>query len=251
MHRYLPLLLTLALTAAILAGCSSGPKKIPAAKTLYKRAQTSLSVHAWKRAASQYRLLVSTYPFGQYATPARLKMIYAYYRAGNTDEAANQADQFTKENPASPYASYALFMKGISYASAMEPGLMDSLFNVDLARRTPVDQKESFAAFKLLIKRYPKTEYASKAKQWMVFVRDRLARYNLNVARFYASRKEWVAAVDRASAVVTQFSETPSAKPALKIMSNGYHALGEKKLAAAADAWYQYNYGSGRSQEEK
>ncbi len=246
MRRYLPLFVTFALTAAILAGCSSGPKKIPPAKTLYERASTSLTVHAWKRAAAQFRQLVSTYPFGQYATPARLKMIYAYYRAGNTDEAANQADQFIKENPASPYASYALFMKGISYASAMKPGLLDSLFSVDLAQRTPIDQKEAYTAFKQLIKRYPHSQYATKTKQWMVFVRDRLARFNLNVARFYASRQEWVAAVNRASAIVTQFSETPSVKPALKIMSRGYHALGEKDLAAAANAWYQYNYGPKR-----
>ncbi len=244
MRSALSALAIAALAAIVLAGCASGgPKKIPPAKTLYHRAQNSLSSHYWKRASRQFRQLISTYPFGKYATPARLKLIYAYYRAGNTDETASQADQFIKEDPTSPYASYALFMKGVAYASAMQPGIIDSLFHVSLAKRSPINQPQSFAAFKQLIKRYPNSPYAAEARQWMVFVRDRLARFNLNVARFYARRREWVAAVNRAAAIVKRFPNTPSAKPALKIMTHGYHALGEKKLEAAANAWYQYNYG--------
>lgn len=251
MRRHLLLFTIFVLAAAILAGCASGPKKIPPAKKLYHRAQDSLTAHNWKQAAAQFRQLVSTYPFGKYATPARLKLIYAYYRSGNTDEAASQADQFLKENPASPYASYAYFLKGISYASAMQPGILDSVFHTGLAKRSPVNQDEAYSAFKQLVTRYPDTPYAVKARQWMVFVRDRLARYNLNVARFYARRKEWVAAVQRAATIVSKFPYTPSVKPALKIMARGYHALGEKKLAAAADAWYQYNYGSKRPHKTK
>ncbi|MGH8274830.1 MAG: outer membrane protein assembly factor BamD [Gammaproteobacteria bacterium] len=243
MRRHLPLFTIFALATALLAGCASGPRKIPSAGELYHRAQTSLTVHDWKRAAGQFRQLISTYPFGKYATPARLRLIYAYYRSGNTDEAASQADQFLKENPASPYASYAYFLKGISYASAMQPGILDSVFHTGLGKRSPVDQKEAFSAFTQLVKRYPDTPYAAKARQWMVFVRDRLARYNLNVARYYAQRADWVAAVDRAATIVSKFPNTPVVKPALKIMTRGYQALGEKKLAAAADAWYQYNYG--------
>ncbi|MDN5864341.1 MAG: outer membrane protein assembly factor BamD [Gammaproteobacteria bacterium] len=243
MRSVLPALFALALGAAILAGCAGGPEEIPPAKVLYERAQTSLIVEDWNRAATQFRDLISTYPFGKYATSARLKLIYAYYRAGNADEAASQADDFLKENPASPYAGYALFLKGISYASSMQPGILDSWFNSSMAERTPINQRKAYTAFQQLIRRYPDTPYAQKAKQWMVFVRNRLASYNLSVARFYADREEWVAAVNRANIVVTQFQHTPSVKPALAIMAQGYRALGEDKLAAAAQAWYDYNYG--------
>ncbi|MGH8225077.1 MAG: outer membrane protein assembly factor BamD [Gammaproteobacteria bacterium] len=248
MRRFLAPVAVLALSAALLAACASGPRKIPPEQVLYKRASNSLTVENWQGAAGQFRALLSTYPFGKYATQARLNLIYAYYRGGQPDEAAKQADEFLKENPASPYAGYALFLKGISYASAMQPGLLDSLFHVGLAQRAPLDQDQAFTAFKQLIKSYPDTIYATKARQWMVFVRDRLARYNLNVARFYMRRQEWVAAVNRAETVVSAFPETPSVKPALKVMVRGYRALGEKKLADAAESWYQFNYGSQRTQ---
>lgn len=242
MRSVLRTLLVAILGAALLAACAGNPGKVPPAKILYGRAQSSLSLHNWKQAATRFRNFISTYPFGKYATSARLRLIYAYYRAGSTDRAARQASHFLKENPASRYADYALFMKGIAYASTMQPGFLDSLFNVDMAERAPIDQRKAYTAFQQLMKRYPHTPYAHKARQWMVFVRNRLARHNLGIAQFYAAREQWVAAINRANIVVTRFPHTPSAKRAFAILAQAYRALGEDKLASAAQAWLEYNY---------
>ncbi len=232
----------LALVAALLAGCAHGPRKVPSEAVLYKRAKDALTVENWRQAEARYRQLLSTYPFGKYATQSRLDLIYAYYRANDPDEAAKQADEFAKENPASPYVDYALFLKGVAYANAMQRGPVDALFHVSLRGRDPLDQQEAYSAFKQLITQYPHSRYAQKARRWMVFVRDRLAGFNLQVARFYARRGNWVAAVNRAATVVTQFSTTPSVKPALHIMVRGYRALGEKHLAEVTQAWYRHNF---------
>lgn len=233
------------LGTALLGGCASGPKKIPPDSTLYKHAKDALTVENWKSAANQLRTLISTYPFGKYATQARLDLIYAYYRGGNTDEAAKQADDFVKENPANPYAAYAMFMKGVAYANALQRGPLDSLFGVSLTERDPLDQEQAFTAFKQLAKRYPDSRYTKQARQWMVFVRTRLAQFNLSIARFYLVRKQWVAAAARANRIVTEFPGTTAARPALKILARSYKALGEDDLAAQAQAWYDYNYGAG------
>ena len=232
------------LGTALLGGCASGPKKIPPESTLYKHAKDALTVENWRSAANQFRTLISTYPFGKYATQARLNLIFAYYRGGNTDEAAKQADDFVKENPASPYAAYAMFMKGVAYANALQRGPLDSLFGVSLTERDPLDQEQAFTAFKQLAKRYPDSRYTKQARQWMVFVRSRLAHFNLGVARFYLIRGNWVAAAARANMIVTAFPGTSATKPALKIMMQSYKALGEDALAAQAKAWYDYNYGA-------
>ena len=238
------------LGTALLGGCASGPKKIPPENTLYKHAKDALTVENWRAAANQFRTLISTYPFGKYATQARLDLIFAYYRGGNTDEAAKQADDFVKENPASPYAAYAMFMKGVAYANALQRGPLDSLFGVSLTERDPLDQEEAFTAFKQLAKRYPDSHYTKQARQWMVFVRSRLARFNLGVARFYFIRGNWVAAAARANRIVTEFPGTSATKPALKIMMQSYKALGEDTLAAQAKAWYDHNYEASSSAED-
>ena len=227
--------------ASLLGGCASGPKKIPPETTLYRHAKDALTVENWKSAAYQFRTLLSTYPFGKYATQARLDLIYAYYRNGQTDEATKQANDFVKENPASPFAAYALFMKGVAYANALQRGPLDSVFGVNLADRDPLDQEQAFSAFKQLAKRYPDSRYTRQARQWMVFVRSRLAHFNLNVARFYLRRKQWVAAADRANRIIVEFPGTTAGRPALKILARSYRALGITPLAEQAEAWYKYN----------
>ncbi len=243
MRRLTPLLGLALAGALLLAGCASGPRKIPPETKLYKNARDALTVHNWKAATASLRSMISTYPFGKYATQGRLDLIYAYYRDNKTDEAARQADDFVKENPVSPYAAYAQFMKGVAYANALQRGPVATVFRVSLADRDPVDQEEAYTAFKQLVKRYPHSPYAKQAKQWMVFVRNRLSKFNLNLARFYQRRKEWVAAASHAADIVTNFEDTPEAKPALRILIRSYKALGETALAADAQSWYDYNYG--------
>jgi len=243
MRRLTPLLTLVLASAVILAGCASGPKKIPPETKLYKNAKDALTVHNWKAATSSLRSMIATYPFGKYATQGRLDLIYAYYRDNKTDEAAKQADDFVKENPASPYAAYAQFMKGVTYANALQRGPVASLFTISLADRDPVDQEQAYTAFKQLVKRYPDSPYARQAKQWMVFVRNRLAQFNLNLARFYQRRKEWVAAARHAADIVSSFGDSTAAKSAFRILINSYKALGEDELASDAQDWYDYNYG--------
>lgn len=243
--RRKPIFVLLALaTTLALAGCASGPQKIPEAGKLSQQADSAMITHQWKLAAGKYRQLLATYPSGKYATQARLNLVYIYYRADQPDEAGSQADQFRKENPASPYVPYVLYIKGLAYATAMQPGLMEQMFGVSMSKRDPRDQQRAFQAFKELVTDYPHSPYTNRAKRWMVFVRNRLARFNLDVARFYVRREEWVAAVNRAATILTKFSKTPSAKPALKVLERSYKALGEEKLAAEAQKYYRFNFGA-------
>lgn len=243
--RRLPFAIAIAIAlTALLAGCAHGPRKIPPVDVLYKQAHNDLTVENWKPGIAKLRQLLSTYPFGKYATQARLDLIYAYYRSNQPDEVSSQADDFVKENPVSPYVPYAMFMKGAAYAAALQPGPLDRLFHVNLSRRDPLDQEQAFAAFKQLVGRYPDSRYSVQAKRWMVFVRDRLAKFDLGVARFYQTRAEWVAAVDRASQIVTRYPTTPAARTALKIMIEGYRKLGETELANTVEAYYRYNFES-------
>lgn len=228
----------------LLAGCAGGPRPVAKAERIYRQAYNAMITERWNAAAAKYRQLLATYPFGKYATQARLNLIYTYFRAGMPEEAGRQADSFARENQASPYVPYALYIKGVAYAMAMQPGLLDKAFIVNMSRRDPHDQQRAFAAFKQLATRYPANPYAQQAKRWMVYVRNRLARFNLGVARFYFRRKEWVAAVNRAAIIVTRFPRTPAAKPALKILAQSYRALGEKQLATAAADYYRYNFKS-------
>ena len=59
------------------------------------------------RAIKTYEQLTARFPFTDQAHQARLDLIYAYYRAGETDSATDAGDTFIRENPTHPRVDYA------------------------------------------------------------------------------------------------------------------------------------------------
>ena len=54
------------------------------------------------------------------------------------------------------------------------------------ARRPRAPQ--SITAFGIVVERYPKSDYAHDAQRRMIYLRNRLAEYEVNVARYYVRR---------------------------------------------------------------
>ena len=99
---------------------------------------------------------------------------------------------------------YALYMRGLASFRGQR-GYFHRLLRIDLTRRPPEGARESFSAFAQLLQRYPNSAYAADARQRMVYLRNRLAEYEVNVARYYVKRGAWLAASQRAARVVEQY----------------------------------------------
>ena len=73
--------------------------------------------------------------------------------------------------------------------------------------------------------------YNMAARQRMVFLRNRLADYELHVARYYMSRGGWLAAASRARYIVEHYEGAPAVAESLKIMLDAYRQLGMRDQA--------------------
>jgi outer membrane protein assembly factor BamD len=209
--------------------------------TLYKRAHDSLNNQSFEEAIRVLEALQSRFPFSDPARQARLDLIYAYYKTHATEQAIDAADTFIRENPASPRVDYALYMKGLVYFER-QPNFIERYFNVDLSERAPVDSVKSFDAFTTLIKRYPRSEYVNDARQRMIYLRNRLAGYELRVAQYYMRRGAYVGAMNRAKYAVENYDGAPAIQPALAVLIQSYRALKMDDLAANAERVYKENY---------
>jgi opacity protein-like surface antigen len=69
----------------------------------------------------------------------------------------------------------------------------------------------------------------------MIFLRNRLADYEIAVARFYLKRGAYVGAANRAKGVITGFDGAPAVDDALKILAAAYRRLELDDLAQVAD----------------
>ena len=238
-----------ALCAVLLAvcGCSSHREKALQKQTpeqLFKTAKKDLANNNFNGAIKAYESLTARFPFADEARQARIDLIYAYYRAGEKESATDAADAFIRENPAHPRVDYAYYMKGM-VDFERSPNAIERIFHADLTQRPPTDARKSFASFKIVVEQYPKSEYAHDALQRMVYLRDRLASYDVHVARYYLKRGAYVAAAQRARGVVDQYEGAPAVKEALAIMIECYDKLGLEPLAAQSRQVYAANFSAG------
>ena len=82
-----------------------------------------------------------------------------------------------------------------------------------LTERPPQDARASFQSFQQLIERYPNSEYVHDARERMVFLRNRLADYEVHVADYYLRRRAYVAAINRAKFCIENYDGAPAVRP--------------------------------------
>jgi outer membrane protein assembly factor BamD len=237
-------LVALFVVLAGVSGCHSHKAKENKKVTpeaLYKKAHKSLENYDFNGAIKTYEQLTARFPFTDEARQARLDLIYAYYRAGENESAIDAADTFIRENPTHPRVDYAWYVKGL-VDFEKTPNAIESLFGADLTKRPPSNARKSFAAFKTVVEQYPKSEYAHDSLQRMVYLRDRLASYEVHVARFYFKRGAYVAAAQRAKSAIDQYDGAPAQREALEILIRCYDHLNLEPLAQQSREVYATNY---------
>jgi len=255
LHRTGRLLLAFLVLLGLAAGCRSHRGNLKDAKSgpdiLYQQASKSLKDQSFAEAIKTLEALQSRFPFSDQARQARLDLIYAYYKTHAVDQAVDAADTFIRENPTNPRVDYATYMKGLVYFER-QPNFIERYFHVDLSERTPVDSVKSFEAFTTLIKRYPHSEYVNDARQRMIYLRNRLANFQLHVAQYYMRRGAYVGALNRAKYAIENYDGAPAIEPCMAILIQAYRALKMDDLAANAERVYKENYpGDMKSIEKK
>jgi outer membrane protein assembly factor BamD len=238
------------LLAAAIAGCGIFGKEYDetegwSASKLYAEAASEMDSGSYARAIELYEKLEARYPFGRYAMQAQLDVAYAHYKAEEPDEAIAAADRFIKLYPQNPYVDYAYYLKGIvNYNRSV--GFIDKYIPTDPSQRDPGSALDAFADFSELVQRFPNSKYAEDARQRMVYLRNNLARHEVNVARYYIKRGAYLAAANRANYVIERFQRTPAVEDALEVLVEAYRAVGDNKLAADAQQVLDLNRKAGR-----
>ncbi|MBK5965139.1 outer membrane protein assembly factor BamD [Thiocystis minor] len=242
--------LPLLLLVVALAGCGIFGKEIDptegwSAAKLYAEAASELDSSNYTRAVELYEKLESRYPFGRYAMQAQLDVAYAHYRAEEPEKAIAAADRFIKLYPQNPFVDYAYYLKGIvNYNRSV--GFLDRYIPTDASQRDPGSALDAFTDFSALVEQFPDSKYAEDARQRMLYLRNNLARHEVNVARYYMRRGAYLAAANRANHVIERFQRTSAVEDALEVLIDAYRALDKPELAADAKRVLDLNRQAGR-----
>lgn len=235
------------ISTIVLAGCAGGPDGTQqrlsrfGPDSLYEQGRRALRASDWGEAVGIFEALNARYPFTPHARRGRVDVIYAYYKLGEKESARDAADTFIRENPADERLDYAYYLRGL-VDFERGPWRVERWLNIDLAERVPQTANDSFESFRTVVERFPQSEYAHDARRRMIYLRNRLADYELRVANHYMDRSAWVAAAQRASQTVERYDGAPAVKDALRIMIFSYRKLEYTELAQNTERVFRANF---------
>jgi len=243
------ILSVLLIGSLLLFGCSSEQSRQERALRrafetelqLYETSQRNLRSQQWEVAIENLQALEDNFPFGTYAEQAQLEIIYAFYRNYEFEAAIASADRFIRLHPRHRNVDFAYYYKGLA-SFTQGGGVFDRFAATDASERDPGLARESFAYFNQLLTLFPDSEYAPDAEKRMLYLRNMLARHEIQVANYYFKRGAYVAAINRGRNVLENFQQTPAVPDAMAVLVQGYQLLGMTDLMEDSLAIMKMNY---------
>ena len=212
----------------ILNGCGGATKELAGKKDprqLYDNGTLSYQGQKYEEAERYFKTLMEDFPRSRYAIEAQRNLGDVYYAMERYDDANSYYTNFASLHPLHPRADYALFQKGMCH--------FKDVLSVD---RDQTPARKAIFAFQDLISAQPDSAYVKKARELIVFLRNRLAEREFYVARFYFDDKNYKGALGRLRDLLKIYPDSALTATALYYIGESYTRLGEKKLASDAFA---------------
>lgn len=239
-------LLSIMAILAVLSSCaifhSKGDINQLPQDELYQQAHESLQNGNYLSAQRAYKRLIARFPSGDYNQQSQIELAYAQYKDDKPDEAYSTIDRFITTYPAHKHVDYAYYLRGlINFDRA--GNFAQRIFGRDSnARHDQGYRLKSFDDFSKLTNRFPDSKYSKQARQRMIYLRNKLAQSEINVAEYYLRTEAYVAAAHRAKYVIEHYEGAPQVADALAIQTRSYTALDMDTLADQSRSVLKLNY---------
>ncbi len=193
------------------------PQELGSDKEIYEKARAKI-----KRDAEKARLLfkevMHLYPDSIYARRAKIGIADSYYRqkdSGSLIMAASEYQEYVNLYPNSPDAVYALYQVALCYTRQIKkPG------------RDQTNTHQAIKALENMIRQYPDTQEAAKAKVEIEKARQILAQHYFGIGRTNYKIKAFAGAVERFKQVIDDYPEFKENDKLFFYTGKSYLALG-------------------------
>jgi len=203
------------------SGCASEPPFDP--MTAFGIAEEKMQEADYETARMGYQEIQEKSPDKSYDPVIMLRIADTYYGEKKYSEAQVEYQAFLNYHPVNKYAPYA--QNQVALCSYNEFSTID---------RDPAPVQNAIKEFLRLIERYPRSSYAQNAQPYIDTCKDRLAKYELYVAKFYYKKDSYKSAVNRCENLMKTYPESSAIEDALYYAGLSYMELGETKNARRA-----------------
>ena len=201
------------------------------AEKIYNEGLTLMNKEEYEDAAKRFEEVDRQHPYSEWARKALIMSAYAHYEGTQYEDSVTAAKRYVTLHPGSPDAAYAQFLIGSSYFDQIPDITRDQ-------QRT----ERALTALDEVVRKYPNTEYAAGAKRKIEIARDQLAGKEMDTARYYQKKRDYIAAINRFKVVITQYQTTRHVEEALMRLTETYMSLGIVNEAQTAAAVLGHNF---------
>ncbi len=205
------------------------------ADELYNQGLANLDAGDRKEAREKFEAVDKQHPYSELSRKSLLMLTFMSYRDGQYADSVANGKRYVSLYPGSQEAAYAQYLVGMSYFRQVP----------DITRDQNVTAK-AYTSMKVVVDRYPDSEYVEDAKLKMRVAFDQIAGKEMLVGRYYQERREFLAAVNRFRRVVERFQTTRHVEEALARLTESYYSLGLISEAQTATAVLGHNFPDSR-----
>jgi outer membrane protein assembly factor BamD len=221
-RRVAPALALLAV-GALGSGCSPTPRL--SADQYYTEGKNSFGEKNYEGAIRNYKDLLDQYPFDPHAEEAELTIAESHYKKKQYAEAIAAFNDFQRMHPMSPELAKVYYLLGKSFDKQMTTTDRD---------QGAADNAQGW--YRVVVDRYPGSEYAPKARRRMAHCRESMAEHDRYIANFYFKHDNMRAGENRVKSILEKFPDTVAATEALADLAAAYERRGDAPAAAKVRA---------------
>ena len=196
---------------------------------LYNRGADYLDDRRWADALSSFEEVERQHPYSSWARRAMLMEAYAHYQANDYDDSIEDAQRFLALHPGNESAPYAYYLIAICHFERI----------LDVGRDQGTTER-ALTALQDVTRRYPDSPYARDAALKIDMVYDQLAGKEMEIGRFYLTRGQPLAAINRFRNVIEDpnYQRTSHVPEALHRLVESYLTAG---MVDQASAWPRFS----------
>lgn len=190
---------------------------------LYKSIQNKLRNNNYKEAIQDLIHLKNLYLFDPYPQQIHLYLIYAYYKSNDLKSSNETIQNFLRLYPNYKHLDYVLYMHGLVNMTLDNNNItLIKYLNINRTDRNPIYANIAFRSFITLLNNYPNSAYAGDAYKRLIFLKNRIAEYELSIIKFYNKKHAYISVIARSEKMLRCFPDTQATRKALFYMHKAY-----------------------------
>jgi len=202
--------------------------------TVYKEALENLEKNDTFFAANKFLEAELLFPQSDWAPRSALMAAYSFYLQDYYSKSIFHLERFIETYPKNKNLDYAYYLLAMCYYE-----------NIEDEKRDLLPLLKSKDLFKLVIDRFPDSNFVMDAEFKINFINDNLASKEIYIGRHYIKKEKWIAALNRFKNIIENYEDTIYVEEAIHRVVEIYYKLGLENESKKYASILGYNYKSG------